>query len=40
MRDFFEKILRGAPGGPARKELPLQYVWKRDLTKLGQALPL
>ena len=40
MYEMLKKTIRGAPGGSARKELPLSYMWKKDLKKLGQALPL
>lgn len=40
VREVLKKAIRGAPGGSARQKLPLQYIWKKDLKKLGQALPL
>ena len=40
MYEMLKKTIRGAPGGSARQELPLSYMWKKDLKKLGQALPL
>lgn len=39
VHEVLKKAIRGAPGGSARKKLPLQYIWKKDLAKLGQALP-